>query len=83
MEKDYKLVDYIGIPIYANTEYRNSDIVKEDEMTKGMMDGWHGDEMLCWGDCGLCEECEEKAECKADEQYQRWCYQQLQQEQVK
>jgi hypothetical protein len=28
--------------------------------------GWHGDEDLCYGDCGSCRDCEEQHEMRID-----------------
>jgi len=39
---------------------------------RGMMDGWHGDEMECRGHCGLCDDCESAAERRADDDYEMW-----------
>lgn len=38
----------------------------------GIMDGWHGDENNCIGDCGLCDTCEQIKEEKGEEQYESW-----------
>ena len=37
---------------------------------RGMMDGWHGDEDECNGDCGRCWECELLNDSKADQLYE-------------
>lgn len=34
---------------------------------KGMMDGWHGDEYECHGNCGQCDRCERALERNADD----------------
>jgi hypothetical protein len=39
---------------------------------KGLMDGWHGDENECNGDCGLCDDCERRTDMKGDQEYE--CY---------
>lgn len=39
---------------------------------QGMMDGWHGDEMECNGQCGLCDECERASDERADYEYDLW-----------
>jgi len=44
---------------------------------RGMMDGWHGDEMECNGHCGLCEECEDRYYKRCDDEYDAWRDQQL------
>jgi hypothetical protein len=36
-------------------------------MIQGMMDGWHGDEDECHGDCGKCDQCDERYYQEADE----------------
>ena len=42
-------------------------------MVRGkIMDKWHGDEMLCNGNCGFCEDCHEKAQNKADDAIERY-----------
>lgn len=41
---------------------------------KGSMDGWHGDEMECRGRCGVCEDCEKRISRQADDDYERYCY---------
>lgn len=43
-------------------------------MPNGLMDGWHGDEMECHGICGLCSKCEYAADRKADDDYDRFVY---------
>lgn len=40
---------------------------------QGMMDGWHGDENECHGQCGLCEECDRASDERADYEYDLWC----------
>jgi hypothetical protein len=40
---------------------------------QGMMDGWHGDENECHGQCGLCDECDRIADERADYEYDLWC----------
>jgi hypothetical protein len=35
----------------------------------GSMDGWHGDENECQGNCGRCDECEYVIETKGDSDY--------------
>lgn len=39
-------------------------------MITGMMDGWHGDEYECDGNCGMCEECDENYYRRCDEDYE-------------
>jgi hypothetical protein len=38
----------------------------------GIMDGWHGDENECNGQCGLCENCEDNYYQQCDEEYDMW-----------
>lgn len=40
---------------------------------RGMMDGWHGDEMECRGMCGTCEQCQQAEDERADYEYDLWC----------
>lgn len=44
---------------------------------QGMMDGWHGDEMECLGNCGLCEVCDDRFYTACDEDYEAWCDEEL------
>ena len=44
----------------------------------GMMDGWHGDEDICTGDCGLCATCEQIRDEKGEDQYESWRSEQIQ-----
>lgn len=37
---------------------------------RGMMDGWHGDEMECHGYCGLCDDCDDRYYQQCDEAYE-------------
>lgn len=39
---------------------------------RGMMDGWHGDENECDGNCGICEECDEHYYQRCDDEYETW-----------
>jgi len=39
---------------------------------KGAMDGWHGDEYECQGDCGVCESCEFVQDMKMDDDDDDW-----------
>lgn len=36
---------------------------------KGIMDNWHGDEDECHGNCGLCDDCDERYYERSDEEY--------------
>lgn len=38
----------------------------------GMMDGFHGDENECHGQCGLCIDCEQRYDQFCDESYDQW-----------
>jgi hypothetical protein len=38
----------------------------------GMTDGWHGDEDICMGNCGLCDTCEQTREEKGEDGYESW-----------
>lgn len=40
----------------------------------GTMDGWHGDEIECYGNCGICKNCDEKYYQSCDEDYENWRY---------
>jgi hypothetical protein len=44
---------------------------------QGMMDGWHGDENECNGHCGLCEDCERRADEKGEQDFESWRDEQL------
>jgi hypothetical protein len=44
---------------------------------QGMMDGWHGDEMECYGRCENCEECDERYYQRCDEEYESFRDEQL------
>jgi len=39
---------------------------------RGMMDGWHGDEMECNSSCGTCEQCEQAFDERCDYEYDLW-----------
>jgi hypothetical protein len=38
----------------------------------GTMEGWHGDETECQGNCGLCSDCDEQFYQDCDEAYEAW-----------
>lgn len=42
---------------------------------KGSMEGWEPEE--CTGYCGRCSECEQINEMKGDQEYEAYCYEQL------
>ena len=44
------------------------------EMFKGLMDGWHGDEIECHGNCGRCDKCEAMEEHKSEDEQDRLSY---------
>lgn len=39
---------------------------------RGMMDGWHGDEYECLGQCGVCDDCDNSYYTKCDTDYESW-----------
>lgn len=39
---------------------------------QGMMDGWQGDESLCQGSCGLCDDCDERYYQASDDAFDAW-----------
>lgn len=43
----------------------------------GMMDGWHGDENECYGDCGMCDECDTNYYQSCDEINELWIDEQI------
>lgn len=45
---------------------------------KGSMEGWEPEE--CTGHCGRCAECEQFNDMKGDQDYERYCYEQLENE---
>ena len=39
---------------------------------QGMMDGWHGDENECHGNCRMCDECQRVDDARCDSEYESW-----------
>jgi hypothetical protein len=42
-----------------------------------MMDGWHGDEDICTGNCGMCDACEELRLQRGDNEYEAYKQEQI------
>jgi hypothetical protein len=37
---------------------------------QGMMDGWHGDENECHGQCGLCDDCQRASDEREEYEFE-------------
>lgn len=44
---------------------------------RGLMDGWHGDEYGCDGDCGMCDACQNIREQQGENDYEAWREEQI------
>jgi hypothetical protein len=45
---------------------------------RGMMDGWHGDEDECYGECGICSECNDNYYRDMDDAHDSFILEELQ-----